>query len=160
MLKINSVPRSIWRDPVQFIAFGFGSGASPYMPGTVGTLAAVPFYLLLQPLSINTYLLTLMVLTLISFWLCHRAGKAVGETDHSGIVLDEFIGYFITMTAAPAGGVWLLLGFILFRFFDIYKPWPIHYIDNHMPGGIGVVLDDVVAGVFAGVLLYALTWVV
>ncbi len=141
------------KNPVNFFALGFGSGLSKYAPGTMGTLLAVPLYLLLEPLPLHYYLLVAMVVTLVGIWLCDRSAKTLGVHDHPGIVWDEIAGYLLTMAAAPSGWEWVLLGFCLFRLFDIWKPWPIKVIDRKVEGGFGIMLDDVVAALFAwGVL--------
>ena len=141
------------KDPVNFFALGFGSGLSKFAPGTMGTLVAVPLYLLLQPLSLAYYIAIALLVTLIGIWLCDRSAKTLGVHDHPGIVWDEIAGYLITMIAAPTGWQWVVLGFVLFRLFDIWKPWPIKVIDRQVDGGFGIMLDDVVAGLFAlGVL--------
>jgi phosphatidylglycerophosphatase A len=141
------------KDPVNFLALGFGSGLSKYAPGTMGTLVAVPLYLLLQPLSLIVYVAVAVVVTLIGIWICDRSANTLGVHDHPGIVWDEIAGYLITMIAAPTGWQWVVLGFVLFRLFDIWKPWPIKVIDRQVAGGFGIMLDDVVAAVFAwGVL--------
>ncbi len=143
------LPKLNWRNPIHLLAFGFGSGAMPKAPGTWGTLAAVPLYLLLQPLSLSLYLLILLLLTLVGIWLCHRTASDMGVHDHPGIVWDEFVGYLITMAAAPVGWGWVVVGFVLFRLFDIVKPWPISWVDAHVHGGVGIMLDDVLAGAMA-----------
>jgi len=141
------------KDPVNFFALGFGSGLSKYAPGTMGTLVAIPLYLLLQPLSLIYYVAVAIVVTLIGVWICDRSANTLGVHDHPGIVWDEIAGYLITMIAAPTGWQWIVLGFVLFRLFDIWKPWPIKVIDRQVAGGFGIMLDDVVAAVFAwGVL--------
>jgi len=141
------------KDPVNFLALGFGSGLSKYAPGTMGTLVAVPLYLLLQPLSLIFYVAVAIVVTLIGIWICDRSAQTLGVHDHPGIVWDEIAGYLITMIAAPTGWQWVVLGFVLFRLFDIWKPWPIKVIDRQVAGGFGIMLDDVVAALFAwGVL--------
>jgi phosphatidylglycerophosphatase A len=155
MIKRNSVPASVWRNPVHFIAFGFGSGAAPVAPGTFGTLAAIPIYLLIAPLSLWGYLAIVVVMTILGIWLCDVTSKDMGVHDHSGIVWDEIVGYLITMAAAPQGWLWVVVGFFLFRFFDILKPWPISWIDKHVKGGWGIMLDDILAGVFALLALQA-----
>lgn len=140
-------------DPVHFLAFGFGLGRIPVAPGTFGTLAGIPFFLLLQPLTLAVYLAIVAVMFLVGIWLCHKTAHDLGVHDHPGIVWDEIVGYLITMTAAPAGWQWLVIGFVLFRVFDILKPWPIRYFDRKVPGGFGIMLDDVLAGVFAAMIL-------
>ncbi len=144
-------------NPVHLLAFGFGSGVMPKAPGTWGTVVAIPIYLLLHELSLLPYLIVLLVMTLVGIWLCHVTANDLGVHDHPGIVWDEIVGYLITMIAAPSGWVWLLVGFVLFRLFDILKPWPIRVIDKGVEGGLGIMLDDVLAGIMAlaGVQLLA-----
>jgi phosphatidylglycerophosphatase A len=141
----------VFRDPVLLLAFGFGSGLAPKAPGTAGTLAAVPLYLLLTPLSAVGYLGVVLAVALAGIWICGRASQTLGSHDHPGIVWDEFAGFLVTMI--PASGSWisLLAGFVLFRFFDIWKPWPIRLADKKVGGGFGVMLDDLLAGIPAAV---------
>ena len=147
------VPRSVWEKPSHFIAFGFGSGAVPFAPGTFGTLMAIPFYLAMQSLSHTMYLLLLVIITITSMWLCDKITKEIGIHDHSGMCLDEIVGYLVTMYGAPQGLIWIIWGFFLFRLFDIWKPWPIRYIDSQIQGGIGIILDDVFAGIYSLIVL-------
>jgi phosphatidylglycerophosphatase A len=154
-MKRNSVPPSVFRNPVHFLAFGLGSGAAPVAPGTFGTLAAVPLYLLLVQLPLGLYLLVLLLAFALGVWLCGRCSEDIGEHDHGGIVWDEFVGFWLTMLAAPPGWTWLLAGFLLFRFFDVLKPFPINYFDKHVGGGLGIMLDDALAGAFAWFVLQA-----
>ncbi len=160
-MKKNHVPASVWRNPVHFLAFGLGSGAAPVAPGTFGTLAAIPLYILASGLPLLTFLILVAVMTVIGVWLCHRTAHDLQIHDHPGIVWDEFVGYFITMIAAPPGWLWIVIGFILFRFFDIVKPWPIHWLDRRVQGGLGIMVDDMLAGVYAFLCLQglvALAW--
>ncbi|REG82433.1 phosphatidylglycerophosphatase A family protein [Marinomonas pollencensis] len=157
----HPVPRSIWRNPIHFLAFGLGSGAAPKAPGTFGTLAAIiPFFFVLQHLNAQQYLLMLVVTSLIGIFLCHKTAKDLGVHDHSGIVWDEFVGFWITMWLAPTGWLYILLGFVLFRLFDILKPWPISWLDKHVHGGFGIMIDDILAGVMSFVVLQALIYFV
>ncbi len=151
---MNKAPASIWRNPVHFLAFGLGSGASPWAPGTAGTLAAVPLYFLLAQLPLPYYLAMLLITFVIGCWLCGKTSADLGVHDHGGIVWDEFVGYWLTMFALPVSWTWALAGFVLFRFFDILKPWPIRWIDKKVEGGFGIMLDDVLAAVYAGALLH------
>lgn len=152
----TSTPASVWRNPIHFLAFGFGSGAAPRAPGTFGTLVAVPFVLLWQQLPVGGYSLVLLVSTVLGIWLCHRTAADLGVHDHGGIVWDEFVGLWIALWLAPPGWAWLLAGFLLFRLFDIWKPWPIGWVDRHVHGGLGIMLDDIIAGFMAlAVLLMA-----
>lgn len=152
---MSKAPASVFRNPVHFLAFGLGSGTAPVAPGTFGTLAAVPLYLLLNQLSLPFYALLLLVSFAVGVWLCERTSRDLGVHDHGGIVWDEFVGFWLTMIAAPAGWQWLLAGFVLFRLFDILKPFPIGWLDRHIKGGLGIMLDDVVAGGFAWLVLQA-----
>ena len=153
------VPRSVWEKPSHFIAFGFGSGAVPFAPGTFGTLMAIPFYLAMQSLSRGFYLFLLLLIIAGSMWLCDKVTKEIHVHDHSGMCLDEIVGYLVTMYGAPHGIVWIVLGFGLFRLFDIWKPWPVRYVDEHVQGGIGIILDDVLAGVYSLIILRIAAWI-
>jgi len=157
-LPRNIIPLRLLKNPVHFLSLGFGSGLSPYAPGTFGTLAAIPLYLLIQPLSTVWYLLITLVALIAGIYLCEQTAKALGVHDHSGIVWDEIVGFFITMYAVPLDWKWILAGFLLFRFFDIVKPWPIKWIDARVTGGIGIMLDDVVAGLFALIGLHLMLY--
>lgn len=142
------------RKPIHLLAFGFGSGLLPKAPGTYGTLVGIPLYLLLQPLSLLLYSLLVLLAFVAGVWICQRTSDDLGVHDHSGIVWDEIVGYLVAMLLAPSGWVWIAIGFLLFRGFDILKPWPILWIDQRVKGGLGIMLDDVVAGLFtAGTLL-------
>lgn len=151
------VPEKIWQDPRYFIAFGLGSGAMPVAPGTFGTLMAIPFYLLLQPLPWYAYLIFVIIFIILSAWLSDYVSRAIKVHDHPGMNIDEFAGFFVTMINAPLGFEWILLGFLLFRIFDIWKPWPIRYLDENVHGGFGMLLDDVVAGIFSMIIIQILS---
>ena len=102
-----------WSNPIHLLAFGFGSGAMPKAPGTWGTLAAIPIFLLIQDLPLISYLALLLVMTVAGVWICEVTTRALGVHDHPGIVWDEIVGYLITMIMAPEGWLWLVAGFIL-----------------------------------------------
>jgi phosphatidylglycerophosphatase A len=142
--------------PVDFLALGFGSGLLPHAPGTAGTVAAIPVYLLLQPLAAPYYIAIVVLLALAGIAICGQAARHLGVHDHPGIVWDEIVGYLVTMAFAPPGWLWIGLGFVLFRLFDILKPWPIKWCDRQVDGGLGIMLDDLLAGVFSAVLLQLL----
>lgn len=130
----------------QFLALGFGSGLSPKAPGTFGTLAAVPLVALLLWLG-NGYLLGFVVAgSVLGIYLCGQTAADIGEHDHGAIVWDEIVGYAIALLWAPLHWQTLLLGFVLFRLFDIVKPWPISWLDKKVHGGAGIMLDDIAAG--------------
>jgi len=145
--------QTVLKSPVHFLAFGFGSGLAPKAPGTVGTLMAVPLYLLLVQLPLTYYVVALLVATVAGVWLCGESARLLGVHDHGGIVWDEFVGFWLTMLMAPAGWLWIVVGFALFRLFDIWKPWPIRMIDQKVDSGLGIMLDDILAGVYALVVL-------
>jgi phosphatidylglycerophosphatase A len=147
------------RHPAGFAAFGFGSGLVPVAPGTAGTLVAVPLYLLLRELPLAGYLAVIALLFLVGVPVCAHAARQLGVHDHPAIVWDEIVGYLVTMSAAPPGLVWIIAGFVLFRCFDILKPWPIRWCDRRVPGGFGIMLDDLLAGVIsAGLLQLGSRW--
>ena len=146
------------RHPAYFIAFGGGSGLAPKAPGTFGSLAAIPLYLLLAPLAPIIYFFVTLALLFLGVWACARTERDLGVHDHPGIVWDEVVGMLVTLFLAPAGWVWLLIGFGLFRLFDIWKPFPISWLNAHGKGGWGIMLDDVAAGVAAAVCLQVFAW--
>lgn len=145
--------KQILSDPVLFLAFGFGSGLVKKAPGTMGTLAAMPLYLLCVQFDIWIYALLTLIATIVGVWICAVAAKKLNEHDYGGIVWDEVAGYLITMLFVPYSWQAMLLGFVLFRLFDIVKPQPIKWIDAKVTGGLGIMLDDVLAAIFAGLLL-------
>lgn len=150
---------TILRSPVHLLAFGFGSGLSPKAPGTFGTLAALPFWFLLKPLPWPAYLAICAALFLFGCWVCGESAKRLGVHDHGGIVFDEIVGYLVTCIPLLMWNLpmwWLLPAFLLFRFFDIVKPWPIKALDAKVDGGFGIMVDDLIAGLFAAVVLVAL----
>ena len=145
----SATPASVWRNPVHFAAFGFGSGAAPVAPGTFGTATAALLYVFLPVMSPWVYATFVLMSFVAGIWLCGTTARDIGVEDHGGIVWDEFVGYWITMFMAPAGWWWIVIGFLLFRLFDIVKPWPIRWLDRNVAGGFGVMIDDVLAGLMA-----------
>jgi phosphatidylglycerophosphatase A len=152
--KSPPIPQSAWRDPLCVVALGFGAGALPKAPGTWGTLAALPFYLLMARLPFLEYVAVTLALFVVGIWICDKAGRVLGEHDHGAIVWDEMVGFWVAMAAAPSGWLWIVAGFVLFRLFDIWKPWPIFLLDQRVSGGLGVMVDDMVAGIYAAICLY------
>ncbi len=136
-------------NPIQFLALGFGSGLAPKAPGTFGTLAAIPLYWFMSGLSAPVYGLITLCLAIVGIYICGYCAKAVNVHDHPAIVWDEIVGYLITMFMVPVSLTNIVLGFLLFRLFDIVKPWPISILDRKVKGGFGIMIDDVVAGVMA-----------
>ena len=134
------------KDPVVFVALGFGSGLSPIAPGTAGTIIAIPLYLLLTQFDFWIYLAVTLFVTFAGIWVCAYTANKLKVHDHPSIVIDEIAGFFITMALVPNELIWIAIGFVLFRFFDAVKPWPISWIDKNVKGGLGIMIDDVVAG--------------
>ena len=145
-MKVNKFTLT---DPIQFLALGFGSGLAPKAPGTFGTIAAIPLLMLCASLTVTQYSVLIVLMSLIGIYLCGYAAKAAGVHDHPAIVWDEFVGLFITMFMIPLTWQTMIVGFILFRLFDIVKPWPISWLDKHCHGGFGIMIDDIVAGLAA-----------
>lgn len=148
------IPAKLLLHPWHFFSLGFGSGLSPVAPGTMGTLAAIPIYLLCSNLALELYLALTMAGFVIGVYWCGFTSKSLGVHDHGGIVWDEIVGFFITMILVPPTITNIVLGFILFRIFDIWKPWPIKVLDEKVHGGFGIMIDDVIAGLFAWGILH------
>jgi phosphatidylglycerophosphatase A len=143
-------------NPIQFLALGFGSGLAPKAPGTFGTLAAVPLFLLMSALPALFYGLLVLVICISGIYICGKAASDVGVHDHGAIVWDEFAGFFITMFMVPVSWQSVLVGFVLFRLFDIAKPWPISVADKKLTGGFGIMFDDVLAGLLSLAIMHIL----
>jgi phosphatidylglycerophosphatase A len=148
--------KQIITDPVLFLAFGFGSGLAKKAPGTLGTAAAIPLYLLFSQTNIIVYSLITIAISLIGIPICGQAADRLGVHDFNGIVWDEIAGYLITMWLVPFSWPAIITGFILFRIFDIIKPWPIKWVDQKVKGGLGIMLDDILAALIAGMILWVL----
>lgn len=148
--------KAILSNPIHLLAFGFGSGLAPKAPGTAGTAVAVLIYLALPSMSPIIYAGLIVLSFVFGIWICGKTSEDLGIHDPGGIVWDEFVGYWITMFMAPSGLIWVLLGFVLFRLLDIFKPWPIKWADKELSGGLGIMLDDVLAGIMAALCIQAL----
>ncbi len=148
------------KNPVHFCALGFGSGLIPLMPGTFGSLAAIPLILLLAPAG-NVIFITATILSCIAgVYFCGKTATDMGVHDHGSIVWDEVAGMLLTFLFVPLSMSTLIAGFVLFRIFDILKPWPIGPVDKTVHGGLGIMLDDILAGIMACVCLHGLIWLV
>lgn len=150
--------QQLLRNPIQLLAFGFGSGLSPKAPGTAGTVVAVPLFFLMAQLSLPIYSFIVVVAAAVGIYLCGKCSDQLDVPDHPGIVWDEFVGYWIAMWALPVTAVWMIAGFVIFRVLDIVKPWPISWCDRNIHGGWGIMLDDILAGVATCGLLHLLNY--
>ena len=140
----------------RWLALGLGSGLSPFAPGTAGTLWAWVAWLLAAPYLSETSRLVVIVLALaVGPWACGRTAEALGVADHGGIVWDEIVAFWIVLAVLPATFSWQLAGFVVFRFFDIVKPPPIRWADTRIKGGVGVMLDDLMAAFYTLLVLAA-----
>lgn len=137
------------KNPWHLMAVGFGSGLSPKAPGTCGSFAAMFICMALLYCPVYVTLAVTVVVFILGTIACNKAEEALGMHDHGGIVIDEFVGMFISILAFPAEWYWAIVAFVLFRFFDILKPFPVNYADRKIGGGLGVMVDDVVAGLYA-----------
>lgn len=147
--------RRLLASPAGWIACGFGSGLTPKAQGTFGSLAAIVPWLFLRGLSMPAWLGVIALSFAVGVWACDVAGRIVGVDDHRSLVWDEFVGLWITLLPALVAPWWAVIaGFVLFRLFDVWKPWPIAWFDRRVKGGFGVMLDDMFAGIFAGIVLY------
>lgn len=144
---------ALLRDPACALALGFGAGLAPRAPGTCGALLGLPLAAALTLLPVPAAAGVLAVLGALGVWCCGRAGQRLGVSDHPAIVWDEVIGMALSLLAVPLAWPQYLLGFALFRLFDIVKPWPVGALDRTVGGGLGVMLDDLAAGVLAGATL-------
>jgi phosphatidylglycerophosphatase A len=155
---MRDLSKKVFQFPAYFIAFGFGSGLAPKAPGTWGTLAAIPLYVLLTHYGWVVYLSVTLMSFILGVFVCEKVSSDLGTHDFGGIVWDEIVGFWITMFLVPVSLTWIVVGFVLFRVFDIWKPWPIGWVDKQVGGGLGIMLDDVVAGLAAWVFLQLLVW--
>lgn len=141
------------RNPVHLLAFGFGSGLARPAPGTWGSLAALLLWWPLIQLPAPLYVAVVAVAAVGGVYLCDRTSRDLGVHDHSGIVWDEFVGLWIALSTVPLQWAWVVAGFVLFRVLDIIKPWPLSWFDRALPGGFGIMVDDMVAGLMTAIVL-------
>jgi phosphatidylglycerophosphatase A len=139
--------------PAGFLAFGFGSGLARFAPGTMGTITAIPFAIVLKSLPVAVYLPVILVLFLVGIHICGVTSARLGKHDPGGIVWDEMVAYWLTVAFVPAHWAWWLAAFALFRLFDIMKPWPIRQSEKFFRGGLGIMVDDIIAALYAMAIL-------
>ena len=146
--------RALLSHPAGWIATALGAGLAPKAPGTAGSaVALLPWWFLLRGLPPRWYVIVLVAGFLLGVWACGVSDRRLRLHDQGALVWDEVIGMWIALAAAPAQWWWMLAGFALFRLFDIWKPWPVSWADRRVHGGLGVMLDDVLAGIYALIVL-------
>jgi phosphatidylglycerophosphatase A len=148
--------------PARFIAFGFGSGLSPFAPGTAGTLAGFPLFLLIMQLGLTpaAYAALVAALFVIGVWACEHVSRSLGVDDFGGIVWDEIVAFLAILYFTPYSLGWFVAAFFIFRIFDVWKPFPIRYFDNHIKNGFGVMFDDALAAVYSVITIKFLAWAI
>jgi phosphatidylglycerophosphatase A len=154
----QNLTRKVLTDPVNMLAFGLGTGLSPYAPGSVGSLLGVVVAWFTLDLSLAYQIGVAVFLSLSGIWICGESARRIGVHDHGGIVWDEIAGMYITLLVAPPTITAWVLAYLLFRAFDIVKPWPIRDLDHSIDGGLGIMLDDLVAALYAAILLGLYRW--
>ena len=154
----DNLARTVLTDPVHLLAFGFGTGLARFAPGTFGSLPGMLLFWLTLDFGLYVQSGIAVALALAGIWLCGESARRIGVHDHGGIVWDEIVGMYITLLAAPATLTGWALAFVAFRLFDIVKPWPIRDLDHSIRGGLGIMLDDLVAALYAALLLALYGW--
>jgi phosphatidylglycerophosphatase A len=162
-MPLSTAQRTLLAHPAGWIATGFGSGLCPIAPGTAGSLLALLPWLALRELPLWCYAATIAVAFALGVWVCGWVVRTLQAGDPGVAVWDEFVGQWIALVPLlvwPGGPLWIIAGFILFRIFDIWKPWPVSWADRRIGGGFGVMLDDAIAGAYAALVLALLlrTW--
>jgi phosphatidylglycerophosphatase A len=145
----TGLAQQVLRDPVHWLAFGLGAGLLPRAPGTWGSLLAVGLFWLVPPLPLGVQLAALAFAFLAGCVICDISARRLGVHDHGGIVLDEIVAMLLVLCVTPRTAGWTLTAFLLFRVFDVLKPWPIREADHRLRGGLGIMLDDILAAVYA-----------
>ena len=148
-------------NPIHLLAVGLGSGMSPIMPGTMGSAMAIPLWLLFDGLQPYLYWVLIVVAFIFGCFLCQKTSDDTHTHDSGHIVWDEFVGMWITLFFIPQISIlWVTIAFVAFRIFDMAKPWPIRWFDKRIPGGFGIMVDDVIAAIFSSLSVYALTFII
>lgn len=156
MARTNSsheLARQVWRDPVHWLPFGLGTGLLPVAPGTWGSLLALMVFWWLPPLPLAWQWMGLGAAFLLGCLICGVSARRLGVHDHGGIVFDEIVAMLLVLSVTPRQPGWTLAAFLLFRFFDVVKPWPIREVDHRIAGGLGIMLDDVLAAFYSALVI-------
>ena len=156
--KTKVEARAVLTDPVNFLAFGFGTGLAPFAPGTFGSIPGLVLFWLTLDFGLYVQLGAALALVVAGIWICGESARRIGVHDHGGIVWDEIAGMYLTLFLAPVTVQGFLVAFLLFRVMDIVKPWPIRELDHRIHGGLGIMLDDLVAALYAALLLALYGW--
>jgi phosphatidylglycerophosphatase A len=154
----ENLARTVMKDPVHILAFGFGTGLAPFAPGTFGSIPGILLFWITMDSGLYVQLAVAVSITLAGVWICGESARRIGVHDHGGIVWDEIVGMYVTLLAAPVSVVGWALAFVLFRIMDIVKPWPIRDLDHRLGGGVGIMLDDLAAALYAAILLGLYRW--
>ena len=154
----ENLARTVLTDPVHFLAFGFGTGLAPVAPGTFGSLPGVLLFWLTLGFGLYVQLAIGAAIVLTGIWICGVSSARLGVHDHGGIVWDEIAGMYLLLFLAPQTATGWVLAFVLFRIADIVKPWPIRDLDHSIGGGLGIMLDDLAAALYAAPLLMLYGW--
>ncbi len=149
---------ALWTYPVHFLGYGLGAGLIPFAPGTMGTLVAVALFWTMAPLSAFYYGAITVVLGLAGIFICGQTARDLGLHDPGVIVWDEIVGYLVAMYLLPSDWRWMLAGFVLYRLFDIWKPYPIRLVEQKFGVGGGIMADDIVAGIYTLAILHLVRW--
>ena len=158
MSQIQPNLKFLFQHPAHFFALGFGSGLAPKAPGTFGTLVGLPLFWLISSYALNTQLIIITSLFMIGIYFCDKTGKALGVADHGAIVWDEIVAMMLVLAFTPLAAIWWLVAFLLFRLFDIWKPFPVCYADAHFKNGFGVMFDDLLAAIYAILCIRFIAW--
>jgi phosphatidylglycerophosphatase A len=154
----ENLARTVMTDPVHILAFGFGTGLAPFAPGTFGSLPGILLFWLTLDFGLYVQLGIAAAMALAGIWICGESARRIGVHDHGGIVWDEIVGMYLTLLVAPFSVFGWILAFALFRVMDIVKPWPIRDLDHRIGGGVGIMLDDLAAALYAAILLGLYGW--
>jgi len=156
----NPTIKFLLAHPAHFFGLGFGSGLASKAPGTFGTLVGFPLFWLIFNYSFGVQLIIITALFLLGVYFCDVAGKALGVADHGGIVWDEIVAMMLVLTVTPPYWLSWLVAFLLFRLFDIWKPFPIKQFDVKLKNGFGVMFDDLLAAIYAIISLKLILWAI
>lgn len=144
---------AIWKYPVHFLAYGFGTGLIPFAPGTFGSLVGVVLFWFMASMAAGVYAAIVVLMFVVGIFICGQTARDVGAIDPGFIVYDEIVGFLVAMYLLPADWRWIGAGFVIYRIFDIWKPFPIHYVEEHLGLGSGIMTDDVIAGIYTLIIL-------